>query len=200
MTKPVKNKIRTGRGSVALIALMFLGSAGMRIALSTDAAFAKTANTEAESTQSETQNTTNSPQSESRTVPALLDALIKREEKVKETEERQALRAESLEQAKKEIESKLVQLEALEERLSKTLAQARGAEEKDLARLTTVYESMKPAEAAALFEAMEASFAAGFLGRMRSDSAAAIMAGLDPQKAYTISVLLAGRNGKVPKN
>ncbi|SPH19361.1 hypothetical protein ASD8599_00086 [Ascidiaceihabitans donghaensis] len=200
MTKPVKNKIRTGRGSVALIALMFLGSAGMRIALSTDAAFAKTANTENESTQPKTQSTTNSPQSESRTVPALLDALIKREEKVKETEERQALRAESLEKAKKEIESKLVQLEALEERLSKTLAQARGAEEKDLARLTTVYESMKPAEAAALFEAMEASFAAGFLGRMRPDSAAAIMAGLDPQKAYTISVLLAGRNGKVPKN
>jgi flagellar motility protein MotE (MotC chaperone) len=33
---------------------------------------------------------------------------------------------------------------------------------------------------------------------MRPDAAAGIMAGLQPQTAYTISVVLAGRNAKVP--
>jgi flagellar motility protein MotE (MotC chaperone) len=46
---------------------------------------------------------------------------------------------------------------------------------------------------------MDPDFAAGFLGRMRPAAAAGIMAGLSPQKAYTISVLLAGRNAQAPK-
>ena len=49
-------------------------------------------------------------------------------------------------------------------------------------------------------EEMEPSFAAGFLARMRSDVAAGIMAGLKPETAYTISVILAGRNAKAPKS
>ena len=45
---------------------------------------------------------------------------------------------------------------------------------------------------------MTPEFAAGFIGRMRADAAAAIMAGLSPQAAYTISVILAGRNARAP--
>ena len=63
-----------------------------------------------------------------------------------------------------------------------------------------IHENMKPKDAAALFEEMAPEFAAGFLGRMRPDAAGAVMAGLDPKTAYTISVLLAGRNADVPKN
>ena len=54
-------------------------------------------------------------------------------------------------------------------------------------------------QAAALFQLMEPSFAAGFLGRMRADAAAAILAGLEPDLAYSISVVLAGRNANVPR-
>ena len=79
------------------------------------------------------------------------------------------------------------------------MAYADTAAEGDLARLTAVYENMKPKDAAALFEEMDPDFAAGFLGRMRADSAAGIMAGLSPPVAYSVSVLLAGRNANVPK-
>ena len=88
----------------------------------------------------------------------------------------------------------------MENRLRATLAKADQAAEKDIARLTSVYENMKPAQAAPLFEAMEPSFAAGFLSRMRPDAAAGILANVDPQAAYTISVLIAGQNASVPKN
>jgi hypothetical protein len=53
---------------------------------------------------------------------------------------------------------------------------------------------------AALFQTMSPEFAAGFLGRMQPTSAADILTGLKPDKAYEVSVLLAGRNALVPKN
>jgi flagellar motility protein MotE (MotC chaperone) len=83
--------------------------------------------------------------------------------------------------------------------LKKTLAIADGAAEKDLAKLTAVYEAMRPADAAALFQTMAPEFAAGFLGRMRPEIAAAVLAGMNPGKAYSISVLIAGRNATAPK-
>ena len=69
---------------------------------------------------------------------------------------------------------------------------------KDVAQLTAVYAAMKPKEAAAVFEEMDPAFAAGFLGRMKPDAAAQIVAGLSPGKAYSISVILAGRNVGTP--
>ena len=57
---------------------------------------------------------------------------------------------------------------------------------------------MKPKSAAALFEEMNATFAAGFLARMRPEAAAGIMASLSPGAAHRFSVVLAGRNADVP--
>ena len=91
------------------------------------------------------------------------------------------------------------EMQAVEAKLSATLSVADGAAEKDLARLTAVYEAMKPKDASALFETMAPEFAAGFLGRMRPEAAALVMTGLSPKAAYGISVLLAGRNALVPK-
>ncbi|TKA97657.1 hypothetical protein FAZ78_04745, partial [Cereibacter changlensis] len=97
------------------------------------------------------------------------------------------------------IDAKLAELAAAEAALSETLARADGASEGDLTRLTSVYETMKPKDAAALFEAMAPEFAAGFIGRMRPDAAAAVLSGMSAEAAYSISVLLAGRNALVPK-
>ncbi len=108
-------------------------------------------------------------------------------------------RLQALAVAEEAVNQRLARLETAEENLRATIALADGAAENDLARLTSVYENMKPKDASLLFEEMAPDFAAGFLGRMRPDAAAAIMTGLSPEKAYTISVLLAGRNASVPK-
>jgi flagellar motility protein MotE (MotC chaperone) len=57
---------------------------------------------------------------------------------------------------------------------------------------------MKPAQASAIFARMDPYLAAGFLGMMRPESAAAVMSGLDPAAAYAISALIAGRHMDVP--
>lgn len=129
---------------------------------------------------------------------ALMDALKQREERVAVQEAAALERDATLALAQDIVALRLQELVAAEEKLAATLAQADGAAEGDVLRLTAVYEAMKPADAAALFETMAPEFASGFLGRMRPDAAAAVMSGLKSETAYAISVLLAGRNALAP--
>jgi flagellar motility protein MotE (MotC chaperone) len=129
----------------------------------------------------------------------MLDELRAREERLKQREAEVADRAQALSVAKSEIDGRLAELLAAEEKLSATLTLADDAADEDVARLVTVYEKMKPKDAASLFAEMDPDFAAGFVARMRPDAAAAVMAGLDPKEAYTISVVLAGRNANAPR-
>ncbi len=103
----------------------------------------------------------------------------------------------ALQIAEQTIEENLTALVAMEVRLEQTLAIASTAAAEDLSRLVSVYENMKPADAAALFQAMPPNFASGFLSRMRPDSAAQVMSGLPPEFAYAISVIIAGQNSDV---
>ena len=200
MAKSRKRGQIAGRGSVLLIAGLFIGSAGLRVSLGASAAWAEN-DFAREMFAPVVQQVANPASSASRTeVAGLLEALQKREAAVAEREARVEVRTKSLDVAQQEIERRIAALEAAEQRLSATLALADSAAENDLARLTAVYENMKPKEAAALFQAMEPEFSAGFLARMRPDAAAKIMAGLDPQNAYSISAILAGRNANAPKN
>lgn len=133
------------------------------------------------------------------TPEALVRALSEREARVQAEELALANRRDALDLADKAIAERIARLEAAEVNLKNTIALADGAAEKDLEKLTTVYQTMKPKDAAILFENMAPEFAAGFIARMKPEAAAAVLAGLTPDKAYAISVLLAGRNAGVPK-
>lgn len=129
---------------------------------------------------------------------SLFTALLAREARAKEREDELQQRFAALREAEAEIDLKLSALADAEARLRATIALADTAAETDLAQLRTVYENMKPKDAADLFAQMPPRFAAGFLGVMRPDAAAAIMSELDPEIAFSFSVVLAGRNADVP--
>lgn len=93
-----------------------------------------------------------------------------------------------------DVLAQLAELEAAEMRLERMLAVARTAAETDIAQLVSVYEAMKPKDTARIFSEMTPDFAAGFLARMQPEVAARVIAELEPGKAYSISVVLAGRN------
>lgn len=198
----MKNKKKNPKiraGSIVLIASLLIGSATLRIGLSATEAMAKTdPKHPPEMQKSETKPA--AAEAVITDTSTLLAAIREREKRVAEQELKLELRGKSLSVAQHEIERRIEALQLAEERLRATLARANTAAEDDVARLTTVYENMKPKDGAALFEAMEPGFAAGFLARMRPDAAAAIMSGLSPEFAYTISVILAGRNAKAPKS
>ncbi|MCC5959395.1 MAG: hypothetical protein JJU08_08640 [Rhodobacteraceae bacterium] len=130
----------------------------------------------------------------------LFQSLRAREARLQQMEERLDQRAEDLRQAESDIRQQLEQLALAEERLLQTLALTESAAEDDVARLTAVYEHMKPQQAAELFGQMDVQFAAGFFARLRPDFAGAVMAALDPMTAYAISAVLAGRNANAPQN
>ncbi len=206
MAKKMRKNRRRGRGAILVLTVMLLSSALLRLGSGAGSVLADAAR------QMPKPDAANTEPSRRSAVPGpevtldrpraagLLAALQEREERVKQREEQIAMRSKALAVADAEITKRLEKLKEAENNLRQTLALADGAAEDDLARLTAVYENMKPKDAAALFAAMEPDFAAGFLGRMRPDAAAAVMTGLPPDIAYSISVILAGRNATAPKS
>lgn len=206
-----------GRGSVMVIAALLLGSASLRLFTGATGAWAQDGQLPMNPmpispapVSKETHGTTDDlPHKDMKTASVLLSdrndvsnlirALKEREAVVIKREKQIEMRMRALSVADTEIEKRLQSLTETEQALRATLSLADEASEKDLLKLTSVYESMKPKDAAILFEEMEPNFAAGFLARMRPDVAAQVMSGLSPQVAYSISVILAGRNATVPK-
>lgn len=208
-----KNRPRSGfavrkTGTLAVISGLLLGSAVIRIGIGTTEAIAATGSadedifaTDSAQTSGNTHNSTLDRPIACVTdedIGPLLTALQEREALVEEQETDLQFRMKTLATAKIEVEERLAALVAAEEKLSATIAKAATAAEDDLSQLTTVYEQMKPRQAAALFEEMDPEFAAGFLGRMRAEAASSILAGMTPNAAYSISVILAGRNADTP--
>ena len=114
-------------------------------------------------------------------------ALARREAALEEREQ-------LLEGIEARVRERLAELEAVRQRLARAAALVDGAAEKDVARLAEMYRRMKPKEAARIFDAMAPKFAAGFLAEIGPNDAAPILAGMAPEKAYAVSLLLAGRN------
>lgn len=184
-------RLTSGRGALAIIGLFFLSSGALRFGSGVGEAMAMQTEEPTEAVPSEPQ--------QCEALPAdLAAALGARESAVELGEMALKDRTAALALVETTIAKRLEELTAAEDALSKTLAIADQAAEQDLARLTTVYETMKPKDAVALFETMAPEFAAGFLGRMQPQAAAAVMSGLKPETAYQISLVLAGRNAEAP--
>lgn len=117
---------------------------------------------------------------------------------------------ERLSQRKIEIEEREVALTAIEAKLKKQLAAVETANAElgkkidhlnslandDLRHLVGMYQTMKPKQAAEIFDSMDPTFAAGFLREMNSEKAGLIMSYMDARKSYTVSVIIAGRNSQ----
>lgn len=186
----MKLRRKTGRGTLHIIGGLLISSAVVRIGAEGAPAFADDAVDEPVEVAEQMP-----PQPDT---GALLAALRERDKQLTTREQQLRDRIQALRVAEAEIDEKLVALRAAEENLAATIALADAAAATDLGQLTTVYENMKPKEAAALFEEMPPQFAAGFLGLMQPESAALIMTQLQPETAYSFSVVLAGRNANVP--
>jgi len=203
MAKSAQKSKRLRRGgALMMLAVLLMGSAAVRLGLEAGPAIAREVASLQEPGSEQPEHKGEAHQASmpsSAELQTMLAAFQQREQALAAREAEIQDRMKALEIADQAIDRKLAALQETEDKLRATLALADGATEADVTRLTSVYEQMKPKEAAALFEEMDPGFAAGFLARMQPEAAAGIMAGLSPEAAYTISVVLAGRNGSVPK-
>lgn len=129
---------------------------------------------------------------------ALLEAIREREAQLDREAARLADRTQTLSVAETKLAEQLAAFGLAQEQLEETLALADQAAERDIARMTTVYENMKPGDAAKIFERMDVSFAAGLLARMRPELAASVLTGMEPDAAYALTLTIASRNAGVP--
>ncbi len=200
MNAPVKKRRKwaSGRGVLWIVASMFAISALIRFAAGPGPALAQEMAALRGETATPPTTAAAKPAPNAAEIEKILAELKRRSAFLDERERKLDELASSLEFAKVQVRKNLQALAEAEKSLSEKLSISEKAAETDLARLTAVYENMKPKQAAALFDQMAPEFAAGFIGRMRADAAAQIMAGLKPETAYTISVILAGRNANAP--
>ncbi|MEM9147645.1 MAG: hypothetical protein AAGC57_15770 [Pseudomonadota bacterium] len=133
-------------------------------------------------------------------VMTLVADLRSRQQQLDARETRLSERSQMIEALEQRLEDRLRQLEEAQRQLEETAVLVDDAAGRDVRHLAEMYQQMKPKQAAEIFNKMPPSFAAGFLSEMVSESAALILANMEADRAYAVSILLAGRNvGRAPE-
>ena len=114
-----------------------------------------------------------------------------------ELDQREAL----LEVAERRMAETMTELEALRAEIEGMLGQADARREQQLVSLVRMYEAMRPADAAAIFDGLELEVLLNVLERMREAKAAPIVAGMTPERAREVTSELALRQApEIPES
>ncbi len=92
--------------------------------------------------------------------------------------------------AEQRVDQKIKEMESLRVQLQSMVDQINGAQQTQLDNLVKIYETMKPADAAKIFENLDMPVLLGVIQRMKPKSTAPIMAAMEPKKAKEITVAL----------
>ncbi len=103
-------------------------------------------------------------------------------------------RAIQLKVAEEEIEKKLRQLKEYEQRLSKLINQYSDKEKENINALVKLYTSMKPQDAARIFNTMDIEITVAILKGMKPSASSAILSQINAEKAQAITAELIGNN------
>lgn len=96
-----------------------------------------------------------------------------------------------------ELKLQTTELDSLRETIETRWMALKTEAEADINHLADMYSAMKPDQAASIFDKMDPVFAAGFLRLMTSEQAGLILASMDSDKAYIVSISLANRNDDI---
>uniref|UniRef100_UPI000686D99B MotE family protein n=1 Tax=Azospirillum brasilense TaxID=192 RepID=UPI000686D99B len=120
------------------------------------------------------------------------------ERRTKELEQREAL----LTAAEKRIDQKVQEMEKVRTDIQKLMRQGDEKQTAQLESLVKIYETMKPKEAARIFEELDMPVLLGVVEKMKETKTAPILAAMDPLKAKELTSALIERRGvpAAPKN
>lgn len=123
----------------------------------------------------------------------LLQSLSQRrevlEQRAREIDEREVL----LKAAEQRIDQKIGELEQLQASIESLLVQHDDQSEAQILSLVKIYESMKPKDAARIFEELDMEVLLEVIERMKERKTAPILAQMNPQRAKTVTLELAQR-------
>lgn len=125
-----------------------------------------------------------------------LDVLTKLSQRRAELDQReQAIdsRENLIKAAEARIDQKVTEMKALQDQIQGLLKQVDAQDDQRLKNLTTIYQNMKPADAARIFEQLDLPVVLGVVTNMKPQNVAPILAAMDPEKAKTITDAMAAR-------
>lgn len=103
-------------------------------------------------------------------------------------------RAIQLKVAESEIDKKLQQMKDYEQRLKKLIEQYSQKEQESLDSLVKLYSSMKPKDAARIFNTMDIEITVAILKGMKPSASSAILSQMNSEKAQAVTAELIGNN------
>lgn len=127
----------------------------------------------------------------------LLQNLAKRRDELEQRERDLDIKAKVLEASEKRITDKIAEVKTLEADLSKVLAQYNVKQDEQIKSLVKIYESMKPDEAAAIFNELELPILLDVISKMSERKVALVLANMNPKRARDVTQELADRRNKV---
>ncbi len=129
----------------------------------------------------------------------LLQNLSKRRDELDARERDLDIKSKVLDATQKRIDDKLAEMKVLDEKLSKTIALYNEKQNAQIASLVKIYESMKPAQASAIFNELDLPILLEVIDRMSERKVAPVLALMDPKKARDVTQELAAMRQAAPK-
>jgi len=123
----------------------------------------------------------------------LLQDLAARREQLEARNRELDIRESLLEAAERRIEDKIAELREIEAKIDSLITQHDAQEERKLRSLVRVYETMKPKDAAVIFNELELEILLDVVELMNERRLAPILAEMDPLRATTVTMELRTR-------
>ena len=123
----------------------------------------------------------------------VLTSLSKRRTELDAREKQLAMQANVLAAAEQRVDGKITQLKALQDQITRLLAQRDTEQNKQVASLVKTYSSMKPKDAARIFNSLSDDVLVPVAQEMKSDVLAPVLANMDSAAAQKLTIKLANR-------
>ena len=121
----------------------------------------------------------------------LFEDLAQRRRDLEKQERELAMRDALLKAAEREIDQKFKELESLRSEIEGLLEDQSAAEQERIEKLVKIYEGMRAKDAARIFNTLETEVLLSVLSRMSERKSAPIIAAMSPDRARSITILLA---------
>lgn len=132
------------------------------------------------------------------TEQVLLDRLAARRGELESYEQELALRASLIDAAEKRVGERTATLEALESQIATLVEERKRLEEEQFTAIVSMYQTMKPKDAAGIFNALEIDILVRVAKMMPPRKMAPIVAAMDTARAQELTVRLAAETSENP--
>jgi flagellar motility protein MotE (MotC chaperone) len=130
---------------------------------------------------------------------AVLESLGKRRENLQKQEGQLDLRERLLQATEERIEQRVEELKQLEARIGAAVEEKKQQEENEIAGLVTMYENMKPKDAARIFDRLSLPILLKVVRQMKPRKMADILARMSPDAAEQLTVAIASQSSTPPQ-